>query len=83
MSVVLLVSVFAAGLLLGVFGAYRWLKARAYLVCQRQALLDRGPRPVVADGYNPVRPLRRRRSPDEQAIWQDFPNRVSRPVFYD
>ena len=75
------------GLLLGfpfgvVFGV-RMIRRRAYLVCQRQALIDRGYRPAVADGFNPVPPQTRRRSPDLQPIWQHFPGRPSRPVFHD
>ncbi|GGN39823.1 hypothetical protein FHR83_006631 [Actinoplanes campanulatus] len=57
-------------------------RRRAYLVCQRQALVDNAFRPAISDGFNPVPPRQRRRSPDSQPLWQQFSDRV-RPVFHD
>ncbi len=71
------------GMALGVLVGVRLARRRAYLVCQRQALRDNAPRPVISGGYNPVPPRQRRRSPDEKPFWQHFPARQRRPVFDD
>jgi hypothetical protein len=68
---------FLAGLLTGAVIPRR----HAYLVCQRQALVDHGYRPAIGDGFNPVPPRQRRRSPDLQPFWQHFPEHEPRPVF--
>ena len=65
------------GLVIGAVATRR----HAYLVCQRQALADRGYRPAIADGFNGSPPRQRRRSPDDKFVWRHMPERPARPVF--
>jgi hypothetical protein len=71
----------AAAFLAGVLVGRRFARRRAYLVCQRQAIVDNAFRPAVADGFNPTPRQRRRRSPNEQFVWRQFPEHQPRPVF--
>lgn len=70
------VLLFLAGLLTGRVTTRR----RAYLVCQRQALVDNAFRPAIADGFNPVPQSRRRWARDRKSEVQPAP--LERPVFH-
>jgi hypothetical protein len=80
-AVVLAASV--ASLLVGLLAGAGLTRRRAYLVCQRQALLDNAPRPLVAFGYNPVPHQRRRWLRDRKPRTERQPEPLVRPVFHD